>query len=134
MFCPDIYISVIKEVFGYPHCGFGFFDSSFNLFIFIEFDGNEGAQVFELVGELHELVVREDKVGGNVPSALRRFASFKELGKNMASVFDFMLFPPRCICIPNRLKCWLRMGVSVSNSLRLSVMNTLSSTKKTLLS
>jgi hypothetical protein len=70
---------------------------------------------------------------GKLPSAVSFFASFRELGKNMASVFDLVLFEPMCICIPSLWKCWARMGVRVSKSAQLFVMNTLSSTKKTLL-
>jgi hypothetical protein len=52
----------------------------------------------------------------------------------MASVLDFTLLLPTCICIPKHLKCCMRMGASSSSSLWLSVMKMLSSTKNTLLS
>ena len=35
----DIHIFVMKEVFGSPHCGFGFLDACFYLGIFIMFSG-----------------------------------------------------------------------------------------------
>ncbi len=45
-----------------------------------------------------------------------------------------LLLLPTCICIPKRLKCWMRRGTSDSSSSWVSVVKTLSSTKNTLLS
>jgi hypothetical protein len=70
------------------------------------------------------------RLGGNILFSVRDYASFKELGKNIASVLDFTLLPLICICIPGCLKCWLRMGVEVSNSSWVSVINMLSPMKK----
>jgi hypothetical protein len=36
---------------------------------------------------------------GRLPSAVTFFASFRELGKNMASIFDLVLLQPTCFCI-----------------------------------
>ena len=71
--------------------------------------------------------------GGRLFSVVSSFALLREFGKYMASVFDLVLFSPTCISIPSLWKCWMRIGVRVSSSARLSVINTLSSTKKTLL-
>ncbi len=67
--------------------------------------------------------------GGRLPSAFHSFAFFRELGKNIASVFDLVLLRPTCICIPSLSKCWTRIGIRVSRSSRLSMIKTLSSTK-----
>ncbi len=71
--------------------------------------------------------------GGRLLSVVSSFAFLREFGKFMAFVFDLVLFSPTCICIPSLWKCWTRIGVRVSNSVRLSEINTLSSAKKTLL-
>jgi hypothetical protein len=71
--------------------------------------------------------------GGNIFSVVSSLASFRELGKYMASVLDLVLLLPICIRIPKRWKCRTRIGVRVSRSSLLSTMNTLSSTKNTLL-
>ena len=72
-------------------------------------------------------------LGGRVPFAVSFLASLRDSGKNIASVFDFVLLLPTCICMPSLLKCSIRIGVRVSISSRLSATNTLSSTKNTLL-
>ncbi len=74
------------------------------------------------------------KLVGSVPFAVRAFAYFKESGKNMASVLDFMSLFPSCICIPKCLKCWMRRSASSSSSSQLSVMKIRLPTKNTLLS
>ncbi len=71
--------------------------------------------------------------GGRVPFAVSSFASLRDPGKNMASVLDFVLLLPTCICMPSLLKCSIKVGVRVSRSFRLSATKTLSSTKNTLL-
>ncbi len=70
------------------------------------------------------------RFGGSFPSAVSFFASLREFGKYVASVFDLVLLQPTCICIPSRWKCWARMGARVSSLVWLSVINMLSSTKK----
>ncbi len=64
---------------------------------------------------------------------IRLGGSFKGAGKKIASVLDFTLLLPTCICIPKCLKCWMRRGASSSSSSWLPVMKMLSSTKNTLL-
>ncbi len=55
------------------------------------------------------------------------------LNQKMASILDFVLLLPRCICIPNLLKCSMRIGIRVLRSFGLSVMKMLSLMKKMLL-
>ncbi len=57
--------------------------------------------------------------GGRAPFAVSFFASLRVSGKNMASVLDFVLLLPTCICMPSLLKCSIRINFRVSRSFRL---------------
>ncbi len=56
------------------------------------------------------------RFGGRLPSVFSSFTLLRELGKNMASVLNLVLWQSTCICIPSFQMFWMRMGNRVFSS------------------